>query len=148
MKEIVSVRPCIEFQYPEFSGCYALLSDGVVTYVGKSLNVLQRLYMHRNRLKRVMAGKNDYSSQSRVLRSWDSVRIYPCPTRELDQLERELILLYRPEGNVQVPRVWKTIDMAALIARAKVTDHELGQWKRDVTRTYSPKPSRSYRRVA
>ena len=143
------MRPCIEFQYPEFSGCYALLSDGEVTYVGKSLNVLQRLYIHRNRLKRRAAGRNDYASQSRVLRGWDSVRIYPCPTRELDQLERELILLYNPRDNVQVPRAWKSIDMAALIARAKVTDHELGQWKRNPTRTYFTKPSVSgYRRVA
>jgi len=124
------------------------VSDGVVTYVGKSLNVLQRLYIHRNRLKRLAIGKDDYGGCGKILRSWDSVRVYPCPTRELDRLERELILLYNPEGNVQVPRVWKVIDMAALIARAKVTDHELGQWKRDVTRTYSPRPSKSYRRVA
>lgn len=145
--EILRMRPCIELTYPEFSGCYALLKDGHVVYVGKSINVLNRLSVHRNRQRRLLSGRSDYGDQSKGFLQFESVRIYPCPMRELDQLERELILLYRPHWNVQVPRA-RVIDIAALAARANVTEKELGQWKRNFNRTYEPKVRRDYRRVA
>jgi excinuclease UvrABC nuclease subunit len=140
------MRPCIEMRYPEFSGCYALLNEGRVTYVGKSLNVLNRLSTHRNRLRRMLAGMPEgYRSQGRLILSFDSVRLYPCPMRELDILERELILIYKPECNVQVPRPTRAIDIVSLAKRARV---DLDRWRKIDTKTYSQMSSRSYRRVA
>ena len=145
MEKVQLVRPCIEMTYPEFAGCYALLKDGRVTYVGKSINVLQRLIVHRNRLKRLIAGKHDYRSQSRIIHSFDSVRMYPCPTRELDSLERELILLHRPEGNTQIPTAAKVINIVELARRANV---DLDKWRNIGSERYPLRPSKSYRRVA
>ena len=139
------MRACIEFRYPEFSGCYALLLNERVVYVGKSINVLQRLSNHRNRLRRRLEGRDDYSGHGRIVRSFDSVRLYPCPMRELDILEKELILLYKPEGNVQIPRALKTINVIALAKRANV---DLDKWREITTGSYSLKQSRGYRRVA
>ena len=140
------MRPCIEFRYPEFSGCYALLLNERVVYVGKSISVLQRLSNHRNRLRRRLAGKDDYTGfGKKVVYGFDSVRLYPCPMRELDILEKELILLYKPEGNVQIPKALKTINVIALAKRANV---DLDKWREITTGSYSLKQSRGYRRVA
>jgi|SRR5215472_4367429 len=138
------MRPCIEMSYPEFSGCYALLKDSAVIYVGKSLNVLGRLVQHRNRLRRRQQGKNYvWPGHSSVVFFFDAVRLYPCPSSQLDALERELILLYRPECNVQLPRVGKVIDIVAL---AKSANIDLTAWRNPEVRRYAPK--KAYRRVA
>jgi len=141
------VRPCIEFRYPEFSGCYALTKGGRVVYVGQSKNVLARLSNHKNNLRRLLAGKKSYNGARKVVIHFDSVRLYPCPESELTLLERELIMLFNPELNVIIPK--RVIDIRTLMERAQVTEEELNQWKLDVTRTYTSKePKRDYRRVA
>jgi hypothetical protein len=145
--EILRVRSCIEFRYPEFSGCYALVKGGRVVYVGQSKNVLLRLSTHRNTLRRLLKGKANYAGARRVVIHFDSVKLYPCPESELTSLERELIMFYNPELNVIIPK--RAIDIRTLMERAQVTEEELNQWKLDVTRTYTPKePKRDYRRVA
>lgn len=139
------MRPCIEFGYPEFSGCYALVREGRVVYVGQSKNVLSRLSTWRNKLRRFEQGKNiDYPSMSRVVIKFDRVKVYPCARAELNSLEAELILLYDPELNIRkAPR--PRIDIESLVAKA---GYDIEEWKRrGTTETYSPKRSSVYRRV-
>jgi len=141
---LVPMRPCIEMTYPEFSGCYALLRQSRVVYVGQSKNVLDRLSQWRNKLRRFQAGKNvDYQGQSRVVIYFTSVRLYPCPRAELNALEKELILLYDPEHNVIKP-FKSRVDIAYLAAKAGL---DIEQWRDGSTRRYSPKQSVAYRRM-
>jgi len=130
--------------YPEFSGCYALIRQGKVVYVGQSKSVLERLTQWRNRLRRFQAGKNiDYPSQSRVVIYFTSVRIYPCPRDEMTALENELILLYDPEHNIRKP-VRRRVDIALLAAKAGL---DIEKWREQSTGSYSPKQSVAYRRM-
>jgi excinuclease UvrABC nuclease subunit len=130
--------------YPEFSGCYALVSAGRVVYVGQSRNVLVRLSNWRNRLRRFLAGKNiDYVSMSNVVIHFDRVKIYPCPLAELDKFEEELILLWDPELNIRKPKRPK-VDIAYLAAKAGL---DINKWRDGYTETYSPKQSTAYRRM-
>jgi hypothetical protein len=145
MGRIVPVRPCIEMSYPEFSGCYALVSAGRVVYVGQSRNVLLRLSTWRNNLRRFTQGKNiDYGSTSNKVIHFDRVRLYPCPRAELDVLEDELILLWDPELNIRKPPR-RNIDINYLVAQA---GFDINEWRtRGTTETYSPKQSTAYRRL-
>ena len=138
------MRACIELTYPEFSGCYALIRQGRVVYVGQSKSVLLRLTQWRNKLRRFQAGKNvDYQSQSHVVIYFTSVRIYPCPVAEMTALENELILLYDPEHNVRKPQRSK-VDIAILAAKAGL---DFERWKEQSTGSYSPRQSVAYRRM-
>lgn len=139
------MRPCIEMEYPEFSGCYALVRWGKVVYVGQSRNVLQRLNTWKIKLNRFRAGKGEYSArghQSNVVIHFERVKLYPCPMAELDQLEEELILLYDPELNIRKPKR-KRVDIFALAARAGL---DAERW-RTASNVYSPTQSNVYRRM-
>src|SRR5215831_3650423 len=135
------MRPCIEMTYPEFSGCYALIRDSRVVYVGQSKNVFDRLTQWRNKLRRFEAGKNiERSGQSNVVIYFTSVRLYPCPRAEMNSLENELILLYDPEHNIRKPKRHK-VDIALLAARAGL---DFEKWREQSTGNYSPKRSVAY----
>lgn len=139
----VPVRPFIELTYPEFSGCYALIRQGRVVYVGQSKNVFDRLSQWRNRLRRFQAGKNiDYISQSNMVIYFTSVRMYPCPSSEMAALEKELILLYDPEHNIRKPYKSR-VDISILAAKAGL---DIEQW-RNGARRYSPQQPVVYRRM-
>ena len=138
------MRPFIEMSYPEFSGCYALIRQGRVVYVGQSKNVLARLSTWRNKLRRFQDGRYiEHVSESRVIIYFTSVRMYPCPAKEMTALENELILLYDPEHNTRKPYKSR-VDIAALAAKAGV---DLHKWKDASTRRYSPVQSVAYRRM-
>ena len=132
-------------------GVYLLFWKGAVVYVGQSVQVFARICTHRNTLSRLLKGKpmEAYGYSRRPIR-FDKFRIYFCKKDELLKLEREMIRLYKPRWNTvdKEDRVRKEIDIDALIARAKLDQADLAQWKMDPTRSYSPKPSRSYRRIA
>ena len=74
------------------SGCYALVKNGVVVYVGQSREVLGRVYSH----------KHPRDRRSRVM--FDGIWIWPCRVEELDRLEAELIARYNPRRNVRKPK--------------------------------------------
>ena len=138
------MRPCIQMEYPEFSGCYALIKDGLVIYVGQSKNVLYRVAEHKNRYGRWLRNKGPRSDEGPMV-AFDVVRLYPCPKIELNALEAELMALYRPAGNkIAAPRDNRKVDIAALCARANVS---LEEWRTIDTRTYSPSWQKNFRRV-
>jgi len=150
------MRPCLEMTYPEFSGCYALMAQGQVVYVGQSRNVLYRLTVWRNRLRRYREGKNvDYVHQSGQIVQFDRVRMYPCASVDLRDLEAELIALYNPRCNIQVPKLRKGIDIYALAKQAGLDVDKWKaeeKWKTSGDRVYqpraqSPKPLPVYRRI-
>lgn len=83
------------------SGVYALVWRREVVYVGKSKNMLVRIYSHRH------AWGDRRQGQRRVLPSWfpvkgilfDDVWVRPVPEADLDAAEREMIAKYRPKFN-------------------------------------------------
>ena len=136
------MRECIEFRVSEFSGCYALLRAGKCVYVGQSENVLVRVSGHRNTLRRFRAKKHMRDFERPI--EFDVVRIYPCPTAQLDKAENELILQFNPELNIIRPReLNRKVDIESLVAKAGIDAEE---WKRMATNAYSPRLSRGLRR--
>jgi len=84
------------------AGVYALIWGGKVVYIGKSRRMLVRIYTHRNNW-----GKNhkkwtglNWTKVKGIL--FDDVHIMPCRLEVLDQLEEEMIKLYRPKYNVHL----------------------------------------------
>jgi hypothetical protein len=67
---------------PDTCGVYFLIRDGVVTYVGKTTNVLARLTKHR-----------------RMGKVFDSFTFIPCAESEMTQLEGDYIMAYWPAEN-------------------------------------------------
>jgi hypothetical protein len=61
---------------------YFLIRDGVVTYVGKTTNLLARLTKHR-----------------RMGKVFDSFTFIPCAESEMTQLEGDYIMAYWPAEN-------------------------------------------------
>jgi len=77
------------------AGVYALVWRGRVIYIGKSKKMLVRIYSHRaNKGK----ARNIFTSAKPF--SFDDVFIRPCSLEVIDELERDLINLYRPKYNV------------------------------------------------
>lgn len=137
------MRPWVELAYPVFSGCYALVSAGRVVYVGKSISVLSRLNVWRNKLRRHQEGKRvEWVRQSPQIIHFDRVRIYPCPVDEMDEFEKELILLYDPPLNVRKPPRRK-VDIMTLAIAAGL---DIESWKKRGTEEYQ-RPQAIYRRM-
>jgi len=79
------------------SGIYALVWHGRVVYIGQSKKMLQRIYAHKN-----LVGKpKSLFTSARGVR-FDDVFICPCPIEKLDELEKEMINLYKPQYNVNL----------------------------------------------
>lgn len=80
-------------------GVYALVSKGVVIYVGQSKAVYRRVYEHRTTAQRKARGK--------AIPSWlplkgfvfDQVFVWPCHPDALSATEDEKINLYKPKWN-------------------------------------------------
>ncbi len=83
------------------SGVYALVHRGVIVYIGKSKSMLGRVCDHRR-----LWGKSrpDWLTIRGVL--FDDILIRPCPVDQLDELEFEMINLYKPRlnKNLKSPR--------------------------------------------
>jgi hypothetical protein len=136
------MQECIEFRFPEFSGCYALLRAGKCVYVGQSESVFSRVTFHRNTLRRFRAKKHLKDFEKVI--EFDVVRIYPCPVAQLDKVENELILQFNPELNIVRPKeTSRKVDIEALVAKAGIDAEE---WRKMTTNAYSPRLSRGLRR--
>lgn len=82
------------------SGIYILLSRGVPIYIGKSKRMLHRIYAHRNR--------GDRPSWSPIKAfTFDQVFILPVHVDRLDEVEREMIDLYKPRFNMNLKTAGK-----------------------------------------
>ena len=75
------------------SGIYILCKSGVPIYIGQSKRMLQRIAAHR--------GKGDRPSWSPVRYfQFDQIFIRPVHVDRLDEVEKEMIALYKPRFNV------------------------------------------------
>ena len=102
------------------SGVYALVHRRQVVYVGKSKNMLTRIYSHRHVY-------GDRRGKRKQFPSWypikgilfDRVWVRPCPLDQMDSLEREMIARYRPRYNILLvpPRPLPVAVMAQLLRR-------------------------------
>jgi hypothetical protein len=119
-------------------------------YVGQSKNVFVRVTGHRNTLRRWLIQKPNFSGKLGVTDKvihFDTVRVYPCSEKELDQLEKRLIYDHQPELNVKLkehePRPKRNVDLAALIAKAGL---DASEWtlQEDASNSW-PKAARSRR---
>lgn len=92
------------------SGIYALVHKGKVVYVGKSKYMLTRVYQHRCNWGRSLKGN---------LPSWapvkgmlfDGIFVRPCSLDIIDELEYEMINLYKPKYNVQLKEPTKVTEV-------------------------------------
>jgi hypothetical protein len=79
------------------SGVYALVWRGQVVYIGKSKKMLARIYTHK-----LMVGKSKSMFTSAVGVRFDDIFVCPCPIEKLDELEKEMINLYKPRYNIHL----------------------------------------------
>ncbi len=78
-------------------GAYALLRDSEVVYVGKAKVLVQRIYAHKNALRRAKEGKSQLPG-TKVVR-FNGVRVYPCALTDIDAVEQALIRKHCPRYN-------------------------------------------------
>ena len=81
------------------AGVYALVSRGVVIYVGKAKNLYSRIYTHRTQAKRAKRGLNIPSWLPIKGFVFDQVFVRTCKLEDLDTLEAEMINIYKPRFN-------------------------------------------------
>lgn len=92
------------------SGVYALCAKGVVIYVGKSKKMLGRINSHRQAWADKRRGKAESWIAERLGIPgllFDQVWVRPCRLDELDQLEADMINLYKPRYNTQLKTTQK-----------------------------------------
>lgn len=84
------------------SGVYALLKNGVVIYIGQSKGMISRIATHRSQWGAKSRGKPspDWMPTKGIL--FDEVWVRPCSLDVLDELEREMIDLYKPKFNTRL----------------------------------------------
>ena len=81
-------------------GVYALVLKGQVVYVGKSKNMLTRVYTHRNLWStRRSKHKLNFIPTKGIL--YDEVHVRPCSLEDIDDLEQAMIAKYKPRYNVK-----------------------------------------------
>ena len=106
------------------SGVYALALQGQVVYIGKSVNVLQRISTHRNTMRRRLAGKPEYAyNNPKVMIAFDRAFVRWAPEDELDRLELDMIEKYKPTLNVRLRRNWR------LMVNMNVVAKRMEKWK-------------------
>lgn len=78
-------------------GIYMLVKDGVVVYIGQAKAMIVRVATHRSNARRTLPDWLPPSAKGIV---FDEVLIRPCPAHLLNDLERDLIVLYKPRHNI------------------------------------------------
>lgn len=80
---------------------YALLHHGKVVYIGQSVKPLGRIHNHKVLWAKKKAPwlKGSSASVRGVL--FDEFWLRPCRIEELDQVEGDMILKYKPKHNIQ-----------------------------------------------
>ena len=83
------------------AGVYFLIRDGVVVYVGQSINVFQRLDEHRKK------------------KQFDRFYVLPCPAERLREVEMHYIKTFAPELNFETKPPPLTPEQIAAIVEAE-----------------------------
>ncbi len=97
------------------SGVYALVCQRRVVYIGKSINVLQRISTHRNNMRRKLRGKPTSLGVQTPIIIFDRVFVRFCAEGELDMWEFRMIEKYKPEMNILLKRKRSfTVDLTTL----------------------------------
>lgn len=78
------------------SGVYALVYQGRVVYIGKSKSMIVRISTHRSNARRKSPSWLPASAKGII---FDEVHIQPCHPDVIDELEYDLINLYKPKYN-------------------------------------------------
>lgn len=81
------------------SGVYALVHLGKVVYIGKAKAMIVRVATHRSNARRKVPSWMPDSAKGII---FDEVHICPCHPDALDQLEYDLINLYKPRCNINL----------------------------------------------
>ena len=118
-------------------GIYALCSKGKVIYIGKSKCMLVRIYSHRNA-----------KSKKGSLPSWfpikgitfDEVHVRLCHPDQIDQLEFDMINLYKPKLNVNlkndlainIPHTLRVGNIEILVAAQAAVHPSIGKIERRI----------------
>ena len=79
------------------SGIYMLVHQGQVVYIGQAKAMIVRIATHRSNARKTLPAWLPPSAKGIV---FDEVLIRPCPLHLLDELERDLIVLYKPRHNI------------------------------------------------
>lgn len=79
------------------SGIYALVYRGEVVYIGQSRAMIVRVSTHRSNARRKMPS---WMPVKGVV--FDELHVMPCTLDKLDELEYDLINLYKPRGNINL----------------------------------------------
>ena len=119
------------------SGVYALCAKGRVIYIGKSKCMLVRIYSHRNA-----------KSKKGALPSWfpikgitfDEVHVRLCHPDQIDQLEFDMINLYKPKLNVNlkndlainIPHTLRVGNIEILVAAQAAVHPSIGKIERRI----------------
>jgi excinuclease UvrABC nuclease subunit len=99
------------------TGVYLLILEGVVIYVGKSLNVYHRIGQHFLAMKRHKKGMRPYRGKEELpLVNFDKVLVKWLPLSQINIEETKLIQRYLPECNTQQKRP----DVSSIPAVAKL----------------------------
>lgn len=100
--QVAKVEGFIDVSQILRSGVYALAHKGQVVYIGKSKTMLVRIYSHRSAWGQ-RAKSPSWLPVKGIL--FDEVFIRPCSLEVIDQLEYEMINLYKPKHN-QLLKSW------------------------------------------
>lgn len=85
------------------SGVYALVTKGRVIYIGKSKSMIGRINTHRRKWIDRRKPKNQFSDLIPIPGlMFDEIHCRPVPLHLLDQVEAEMINLYKPHYNTQL----------------------------------------------
>lgn len=80
-------------------GIYALCFCDEVVYIGQAKRMLARIYTHRNLCERKRSGKKLETYLKVKIVTFSKVYIRPCAYEDMDRIEKEMILKYRPKYN-------------------------------------------------
>lgn len=101
------------------TGVYLLISQGIVLYVGKSLNIFHRIGQHVIAMRRHQKGKRPYKGKDELpFIEFDEVRVKWVPIAQIDAEEMKLIQRFLPEKNELMKRTY--IDVSDLPKVAKL----------------------------
>ena len=99
----------------EHAGIYAILLDGKIVYIGKSINILKRMAQHYVGIR--LQSEHKYEILAQAAQQGHQIRFRVlCYTENIDTAEGELIRQYKPPLNYQIPKEenWRQYDLNPL----------------------------------
>lgn len=116
---------------------YALLHKGIIVYIGQSKKPLTRIYTHRNLWGRRNQTKGWRVSPSTKGMLFDQIWVRPCRVEELNQLEGDMILKYKPRYNVNAGK-YTTIPLEAQNIVERIVAQRATQNNVPIVTTHAP----------